>query len=743
MKSIFLSMTAFFGYSLKRACGWISRRLFTPHLKFDTKDAFIGILVFFITLLFYLMLGHAAQLSKGKLHEGDWYQPFFAQHALNIYQNGSFSQKVDCPKDSKAWAFVNEGWKSRDGVRSLQPDDVPAQVSPWVSILKGNSGISAVLGYWWRFIGFPSWDYVYYLLAIFGASTTLLSYFLFRCFCGRIWATVLLIPTVFYPLNIEFHLSELRDGSRAIFVIGTLLLLALIVRPGWRWKKIFLLAITGGALLGAGYGFRTDFLLPLAWTVPVVCCCVGGGIKRLWQKKVVFLLVFFAWFVGSSSYIWLNHLDQGHGFPHVMYIGMNQPRDEVNFKISRLYYKWCPIGIDWYGDTSMRAAAWYRNGEICTLHTPAWDKAGQEELVRLVRHFPYDFSTRCLLASKKIMELPSSNYFSARSEMPFKWLCKGVAEFLPKHFSRQFWLIMTVVAVFLVWLSNWRRGLLLTLLILAVSGVYAGQFQTRHYFYLYFIPLLATGFICSLGWRLLGLVLRHPRHILHHIAWKKFLYGAVAFVTFIFLSWGVWAGLALYQSRHLQTMMRQMAGLPATALAYEIKPAPEFENKIWVEVPSLNNEFASQRYPELQTPFVRVGKRAPMVLVEFVKLDLNIGTLPAAGKMNLRVEYDLPGYDRTKPFPAAFPYGFFPALNYTFASDFPVASPGRYSLIVPIYFHEKTHFRGFLLPEDLAKSVEGVVLINSAKDMFYHGYLWVAPEMKNRDLIMASPLSPY
>ena len=113
----------------------------------------------------------------------------------------------------------------------------------------------------WRVTGI-SWTALDGLVVVMGGVTTAALYGSFRLVTWQWLASVMALVMTLAPAN-RVYFSYLRDYSKAPFVlVATFMLGLLVVRPMTRSRTIGVAALFG-AIVGLGYGFRTDLMIML------------------------------------------------------------------------------------------------------------------------------------------------------------------------------------------------------------------------------------------------------------------------------------------------------------------------------------------------------------------------------------------------------------------------------------------------------------------------------------------------
>lgn len=348
---------------------------------------------------------------------------------------------------------------------------------------------------WWL-LGI-SWSGLTPLFGLLFGTVLAISYGLFRLGMGRPLA---LICTAAFAVSTSHlvNLPHLRDYAKAPFVLALLLLMAWIVRGEPGRRRVLGLSCLAGAVLGIGYGFRTDLLASIPpLLISIVLFLRGGVFKNLLLKAqavAVCLLVFVtvAWPV--VSYV----TGKGGCQWHVTLLGFSYYFDEP-LGIEPASYDWGPYSDDFlYTTVGSRFNPRADSAAGPAFCGPEYDRETGVYLGRILTTFTGDVATRAVAALAAITD------FEARTpEAPlpsydgpfYLWrgdVINAIAGYGP---------LLVLPLLLLVAAADLRLGLWALCVLLWFGGLPMLQFHPRHFFHLEVIGWFIVGTLASLAGR--------------------------------------------------------------------------------------------------------------------------------------------------------------------------------------------------------------------------------------------------
>jgi len=344
----------------------------------------------------------------------------------------------------------------------------------------------AVVGYTWRIFG-VAWTALGPLFGVLFGLSIAAVYAIFRLGMGPLLSVAGAAAIAFSELHLKY-LFGLRDYSKTPFTLALIGLLGAMVvgRPSWR--RTLAIAAGYGAVLGIGYGFRTDFLIDVPPFVLATLFFLPGGLAhnlRLKTAAIVTCLVTFN--VVGYPVISTQQTSRSGCQYHVVAMGFASSFNATlgvlpaPYDVSREY-------LDEYAFTEVTShAARVKPGighiGFCE---PEYGLATRDFLVEIARRFPADILVRAYAAVLRIVELPFSpvpGHDDEDGRVPDYAAGHGVG------------LAVVTTAIVVMMVADWRLGCFLLGFVLYFGGFPAIQFDHRHFFHLEFILWWAALFM--------------------------------------------------------------------------------------------------------------------------------------------------------------------------------------------------------------------------------------------------------
>ena len=359
------------------------------------------------------------------------------------------------------------------------------------------------VGYTWRLFG-VSWSALGPLFAILFGATIASVYGVFRLGMGPVLAVTGALVLSFSDLHLRYF-PVLRDYAKVPFTVILIFLLGLLVTRRVTWKGALGIAAAYGAVLGLGFGFRTDFLADFLPFFVVLALFLDGGMLRNVGLKLAAAAVCVVTFLVAAWPV-ISTLDRSRpGCQwHVVLLGFASQFadplgvDPAPYDVNREY-------LDEYAYTTVTTyAARVQPGvghiAYCEAQYGAMTRA---YLTDVVKQFPADVIVRAYASVLRIVELP----FVGRGgdgddgQPPARRAAHGTG------------LALVVAAIALATAANTRAGVFLLFFVLYFCGLPAVQYDARHFFHLEFVAWWAAGF-------LLQSAFSHGRRLMRPIAWR-------------------------------------------------------------------------------------------------------------------------------------------------------------------------------------------------------------------------------
>ncbi len=289
-----------------------------------------------------------------------------------------------------------------------------------------------------------------------------------------------------------FHLPHLRDYSKAPFVLVSVLLLGLLVMHRMRWLATLAMAGAFGAVVGLGYGFRSDLMIMMPFGLCVIALLMPGSIQSDWARRVSAVAVALVTFVVVA---WppLQGLRNGGCQFHYSLLGLTTPRI-AEMGIDGSIYGFGDHFLDTFvdlkvGDYGNRMLAL----PVPNLCSPDYDTASGALFAGMVTTFPADivvhaYGSVLTVLSAGVSPPSLDRYFTGIPLLPR--LMQGLRR--AASLIAMTGPLLTAVAVGFAWVASPRLGLALTVFVLFLAGYPAIEFEERHWFHLRLIPLWAA-----------------------------------------------------------------------------------------------------------------------------------------------------------------------------------------------------------------------------------------------------------
>lgn len=519
------------------------------------------------------------------------------------------------------------------------------------------------VGLAWKVLGI-SWSALAPLFGMFFGLVIVLAYALLRIAVPPLFAAVPAVLLMLSSLNLS-ALPHLRDYAKAPFVLGLVLILLYIVRRPMRPRSLLALAVAYGAVLGVGYGFRTDLLANIPVFVVTLLLFLPGGVIRNLKLKAAALVLTAVTFVGVAWPAASAVLTQGGCQWHVALLGLSTdgPLSQFNsdLGVTPTFYQWNPYYLDGYLYTSVWS---YHNrmhaSKFIQYCTPAYDTASGAYLVEIGRRFPADMVTRAFASMLRVLDSPFSWYKPPPvnlAEQAYETRRAMLSSF--EGTGR----LAAIVTVLLLGALSVRLGLFAVFVVLYFCGYPALQFASRHYFHLEVLGWWATAFVLWQALRgavlLVRIAVRRWRPGTETDAtataadWRTLALGAARFACLAaIIAVAPWPVLRAYQHREIHQITDRLLSAPRV----DVPLAPTVDARGLRLTPGA--------FDSLDEDLMRTA---------YLDIHIDLAACPAGAPLTL--QYD-------------------PAFkDYNFSRTVPVVPPGTVPdrVLVPVY----RYFQGF------------------------------------------------
>ncbi len=385
------------------------------------------------------------------------------------------------------------------GAESWDPAELPETVphTPPEDWQRSHHYLLYAVALCWRLFGF-SWDALVPLHALFFAASCSLAYGLFRLGMNRWIAAAAAVCFMISPAHLQM-IPELRDYSKAPFILGTMFVLGwLVTRPLRPWRLLGLSGLLGG-LLGLGLGFRLDMLICLMPAVLTLAFLVPGWRRReiAFRGAAVCALLLCFGLVGFFPIKTMRELGStsSHNITGGLYRGFDS-----HFGLRPSYYQSLPLWNDFYIHETVASHHYRVNGiqEEIRYFTPESSEAGKGFLRSYGLLFPADIVLRAYATVLRMLETGPAWIMEGYGHNAPLLRAMGVLSALMAHLSH-FGRFYAVAALLLIAVRNFRWALFAFCALLYFGGYPSLQFLPRHAFHLSFLSFWAPAFLLCQG----------------------------------------------------------------------------------------------------------------------------------------------------------------------------------------------------------------------------------------------------
>lgn len=370
----------------------------------------------------------------------------------------------------------------REEIPRLGPGDIPADLrtmKPSYYWVYYHSYMYYTIGWLWRLFGI-SWGVVLALRLVLFCVMMVASFGLFRLALGRTWSlacTVALFPGFFVQC------FDLRDFSKAAFILPAMFILGFLVKHPVRTSRFLAVAALLGLIAGVGIGFRADVSTCVPAAAFVLACCARpdrpGPCLRRWigtgLERVAAISLLAGFFLASGwPILQAYHADRlsAHDFSK----GLATVYDDTA-GVGRASYERVYKNDDFF----VEAVNESHSARMRPSHETARDSNARREgyTSQILRAFPGDMVVRAQVAVLWVLRGRTLAYSPGTAVTFWKGFAGACA----------------AAALLLAARRDLRRALMLLALLLYFCGYLSFQTTERHGFHLGFVPLLMTAFL--------------------------------------------------------------------------------------------------------------------------------------------------------------------------------------------------------------------------------------------------------
>jgi len=461
-------------------------------------DAIISVAVF-VAAFAAARVAVGGFISAG--NQPQYYQGEFAPAALMACGHGFVNPRLQSPAAGFE-ALISFLSQQRD---SLQCSELPPSfTSEPPNLFQGTHRYLMMLATAVWMVTGVSWSALSIISAMLAAVTAALVYLLARTSMGRVLAFAITAIWIMSPLQLE-QLPHLRDYAKAPFFMFTLCAVAWIaLTRASRGRTVAALAIVG-AVLGLGFGFRTDVVSYLPFVLLAVLAFRPDFDRTDLGTRGLAAAAAMAAFMVVASPI-LAAYQRADNVAHVAMLGLSDPSREW-LGLREAPYSFGYLYHDGYLATVIAGYS-ERLGTLSTplnLATPDYTKWSDEYYRLLIMTFTGDVLIRAWAAVLAVLQLP----FHPVNGLRPAWIDPSLDAMFQVRGALLSWLgaLSPFVAASILAIGtsvvSMRLFGLLVLFAVIVPGMTSLQFQYRHVFHLEVLSLFIYGCLLHFVWKVL------------------------------------------------------------------------------------------------------------------------------------------------------------------------------------------------------------------------------------------------
>lgn len=399
----------------------------------------------------------------------------------------SFPPKLSEFLEGKSDVFSCEDLPAKDKLVTTSPN----------SFDRHHTYLMMLIAFVWRISGVITWSGLIPLLSFMFGISIAASYGIFRLGMGRVLSVSGATLLAFSGMHLS-NLIYLRDFSKEpFFLVFIFILVVLVTQRLVNPKKLLLISAALGAVIGIGFGFRHDTFILIPLFIITVLFFLPGSVKCHINIKIAAIALFATTFciVGYKPLkVTSSSVDTRARF-HPTLLGLNT-RITKNLGLNNSLYDFGNIYSDSYISVVAHSYSevFFEDKDYSRRGTTDYNEKEGRYLMGIVKNFPADILVRTYAAPLSVLDLPFKyNHFKhpefIKKIKPLRYVDQALQFFKGKG------VFLSVLAVFVISLSNLRIGIFLFFLILYLGGYTVVQFTGRHHFHLEFLSLWTLGFL--------------------------------------------------------------------------------------------------------------------------------------------------------------------------------------------------------------------------------------------------------
>lgn len=438
-------------------------------------------------------MGHVATWGRTALFYQNLFGPAVMFACGRGYVNPDLSQAPELNAFLSVIDEVRAG--TPPDIDAFSKDDLPPdiQTKPFHPIQLRERYLIGAAGLVWRVAG-VSWAALTPLYGLLFGASVAVAYALFRLGTGRVFAVLCAAMFMTSPIHLQY-LPELRDYSKAPFILAALFLTACLVKKPLGRVRLAGVAALCGAVIGIGLGFRIDVLICIPAFLVVVLFFLPGKARGAMATRVLATVVFGVAFLVTSWPI-VSGLGSAGNKWHPAFLGFMAPFSE-RLGVGGTTYEFGHKFLDVEPLAILNAYARHLDPEAenFVYETPEYERVADAYAPGFLKTFPSDVAIRAYAAVLRILdELHAGPAHLTPPGVTNPLLVKlyELRLFIERHAVTHVRYLAVLVLCAIA--AHSLRWAFVTLgLLLYFAGYSAVQYGTRNCFHLEVIPLWIVG----------------------------------------------------------------------------------------------------------------------------------------------------------------------------------------------------------------------------------------------------------
>ncbi|MCX5768989.1 MAG: hypothetical protein NTZ09_01755 [Candidatus Hydrogenedentes bacterium] len=629
-------------------------------------------------------------------------QAYFAQHMFGPAAMWACGRGFENPMLSRTPALTDFLYSRRDCIDCGEiPADIPLapwdgeslsveewaayhphpEYGGWVNCQRFHLYLLGSVAILWRVLG-VAWSSLLPLYGLLFGVTGVASYGLFRLMMGRAPAVVFALLFVAAPLHVQ-QLPDLRDYAKAPFFLTAIFLTGFIAKQRLSGRLFAGVCALCGVVLGIGVGFRQDVLMCIPPFVVVALLLAPGRPLREKGKRLAGVSVFLACFVVVGGPILRVLFVKGNNSSHDTLIGLNKYCSD-RLGVGSPVYDFGDPFLDEYTRAVVESydARMNGGGDRLRHYTAAYDRAGSGYFRELALMFPADLAVRAYASVLRIVD-------EMRPDPSAPWprdVENGGARLFYRGYGAVTGVLLThgryamALALLLLGAYDLRLGITALFLLGWFAGYPSLRFSVRHCFHMQIVSYLAAGFLVQRGCDAAGALRERVKTgkpmFGDRILWRRYGFnaGVFALIAVAATSAPLWA-LRAYQDLRVWELLRTTAAAP-------------------VERMEARRETAGDGRVVLKPlGFAEPDPSGASTQTEYLVVELEPGPRNESVALTFAYETEDAQWDFTR----------------SVTAELRQAEQGKPTRVYfPVYFSQKSRFKGVVVAESQAECVTGL-----------------------------------